>query len=403
MVFGAKLLDSFVNTLLDNIPGGQLGDIAKGGPITINLGQGIAITLTTVDAVFAPEDNINLKLEAGLKFPFAIDASIPFLSVDIGLDNIQAASTRIDGLNVVGGGTSDLKLGSGVKVHDSDALADRVAAIAAAFFGGKELPGNLVFSGATLGPSGQDAITAFSGVALPLSLNRIAAPFLSGVDRNIDVIAIMERFGLKLGNVNVRTSAGRSMDAGVSASINNIFPLSASVPYLALNVGLDDVDVATTSVADTKITPAAQNLDLKAKLTFPSSKQIQDKVASFASTLLKNGYGSTSESIAASGIVFGVSGQDSITALSKARILIPSKTLITQKNVEVLLRQVGIDPADLTIDGLVKRLDVRGVNLDASVEGKVRVDAAVGLKGLSLSATADLGFAGLTATIDSNK
>ncbi|KAI8850188.1 hypothetical protein BC829DRAFT_390044 [Chytridium lagenaria] len=281
--FATKFIDTLLRISLEV----NSEDIAKGGPITIDLGQGIAVTLNTAN------DNINLRVEAGLKFPFAIDASIPFLTVDIGLDD----------------------------------------------------------------------------------------PFLKGVDRNIDVIAILERFGLKIGNVNVRTG------------INNIFPLAAG----------HEVDIATASVLDTKIAPAAQNLDVKAKIAFPSSKQIQDKVAAFASKLLKDGYGSTSESIAASGIVFGVSKEDSITALSKARVLLPSKSLITEKNVEVLLGLIGLKAGDLTLDGLLKRLDVRGVNLDASMEGKVRVDAAVGLKGLNLAATADLGFAGLTATLDSTR
>ncbi|KAI8847463.1 hypothetical protein BC829DRAFT_396310, partial [Chytridium lagenaria] len=242
-----EFVTKFIDTLLANIPGGQLGDIAKGGPITIDLGQGIAVTLNTVSAAFAANDNINLRVEA-------------------------------------------------------------------------------------------DAITAFSGASIPLSLNRLAEPFLKGVDRNIDVIAILER-----------TVEDALLTLGCRQGINNIFPLAADVPYLALNVGLDEVDIA------------------RLQLRSPSSKQIQDKVAAFASKLLKDGYGSTVK-------------EDSITALSKARVLLPSKSLITEKNVEVF--------GDLTLDGLLKRLDVRG--------GKVRVDAAVGLK-------ADLGFAGLTATLDSTR
>ncbi|KAJ3106297.1 hypothetical protein HDU96_008274 [Phlyctochytrium bullatum] len=396
-------LNQLVDQFLANIPAGQLGDIGKGGPITVNLGQGIEIVLNNLDAKLAANDNINIRLDAGLKFPFSVQATVPYFTVELDLDEVKAIGTRVQGINVKGGSVSQLNLGAGLSVFDSDPLADRVAAIASAFFGSKDLPGNLRLVGVTIGVSAEDSITALSDVAIDLALNRLAAPFLKGIDTNIDVFALLERFGFQLGNINAKTSPGRSIDAGVSAKINNIFPLSAEVPYLGLAIGLDDVDVATTSIADVKITPSAQNLNLNTKLTFPSSPQIQSKVGNFASTLLKNGWGSTSEAIAASGIVFGVSKDDSITALSKARILLPSKTLLTQKNAEALLKMIGLSSGDLTVDGLLKRLDVRGVNLDASQQGKVRADASIGLKGLALSASADIGFAGLTATLDSNR
>jgi hypothetical protein len=409
-------IDTFKNAL-NGIPGGQLGGILNGGnnnnnnnnnnngsisgPITIQLGQNISVSLTRAEVGFASGAKVNAKLTAALNFPFALDANVPFVAVELGLDDVKALSTEVTGVNVVGGGSSSLVLDSGTQIHDSDSLATSVANMADAFFANAAtIPGNLRISGAKLGVSNSDAISAFSGVAIPIPANMLLQPFISGVNRTIDPVALLNRFGFSLSDIGVQTVPGRSIQATVGAGFNDFFPLAVQLPYVALSAGLDNVGVVNVGVRDIQLQPGANAMKLNANAQFPSSDAIKDKVAAFTDSLSKGGFGSTNEDFAVSGLVFGVSSSDSIKALSKMRIKLPSRTLLTESNFNLILTLVGLKPSDLNLEELVKRLDIQKAHLDGAQAGKLRVDAIVGVKGLKLKADVNLGFAGAGALLD---
>ncbi|KAJ3411177.1 hypothetical protein HDV05_002643 [Chytridiales sp. JEL 0842] len=400
----AKVAIETFQNILNGIPGGQLEGIVNGnstGPITLQLGQNITVTLNKADIAFASGARVNAALEAGLHFPFAVDANVPFVAIQLGLDDVQALAAQVNGINIVGGGVSSLALTSGIQVQDSDPLADAVARMADAFFSNAPtIPGNLRLSGAQLGASSSDAITAFSGVAIPIPANMLLQPFLTGLNRTIDPVALLKRFGVTLKDIGASTAAGRSIDANVGVGFNDFFPFSIQLPYVSLAGGLDDVDILGVGVRDLQLQPGANDLRLNAAVNFPSSVTIQDKVAAFAAALSTGGFGNTVEDFSVSGITLGVSASDSIKALSKMRVKLPSKSLLTEANFNALLAVFGLTPGDLTLDELMKRLDVRKVNLDGSQAGKLRADAVVGLKGLKLNANIHLGYAGAAANLD---
>ncbi|KAJ3190634.1 hypothetical protein HK101_008517 [Irineochytrium annulatum] len=414
----AKYVQSLVTNFINDIPGGQLGSLGNtNGPISINLGQNISVILNNLDAQFQPADLITVAIGAGLDFPFPVEASLPYMSFAIQLDDVPAIGGDVTGFNVVGGATSALKLGSNIQVHDTDNLANKVAAIASAFFGNQPLPGNVIISNLAFGMSEQDAIKDFSEASIPISLSYITGPFLTGLNKSIDVVDLikrfvflldpkiliiivrMRRFQIKLNNVAVQSQPGRQLSANVGASFNDAFPLAVSLPFIGLGVGLDAVDMASATVSGLALTPGSNTLKLGSLISIPSSSSAQDKVAAFVANLVNNGLGHTSESIAASGISLGYSATDNIQALSKARILVPSATVLNTEVVNAVLAMLGLSSSQLTVEGLINLLVVKGLNVDASQAGKIHLDAAAGLA-LNLSASANFGYVGLDALLD---
>ncbi|KAJ3331150.1 hypothetical protein HDU76_003972 [Blyttiomyces sp. JEL0837] len=399
----ANYVNSTFNDILNGIPSGQLNGLVSGnasGPVTINLGKNTSITLNLLDASFGAKQTVNAKVQAGLVFPYSVDANIPFVTVDIGLDDVPGVSTQVTGFNVVGGGTSALSLGSSLQVKDSDSLADKIAAIADAFFASKPLPGSVNIYGATLGLSSSDSIQAFSEVAFPISLDRLVEPFISGVNRTIDVIGLINRFGFSFGGLTFDTPPGKAVSFGGKAGFKSQFPLAVNLPYLSLGAGLDTTNIVNLGVNNFALVPGTNNITLDGKAQFPSSPEIQTTVAKFIAEIIKGGWGSTTESVALSGIVLGASEADSIKALSKARILLPTNKLLTKTNANEILKLIGLSLDDLTFDGIKNRTVIKYCDLDSTQPGKIHFNCAVGLSGFNFTMNGGLGYLDTSLLLD---
>ncbi|KAJ3067768.1 hypothetical protein HK102_007342, partial [Quaeritorhiza haematococci] len=342
----ASYASQFVNDVLNSIPrnllSGVLGRNETTGGITIPLARGLSVSLNHADIKFQPQSTIDAGIAAGLVFPFRISASVPFMGVEVALDETPAMRTEVSGLNIAGAGTNALSLGSRVVVRDSDPLADKIATIANAFFESKPFPGTLRFSGAVLGTSPSDTINALSLVNVPLNLNRLLEPVTSGLNRTVDPLALLTQFGFNLNNVAIKTAPERSILAQIGASFNLPFPISLQMGYAATSAGLDTIDVVDAHLGGISLVAGANTLtSLTTRLAFPSSPQIQDRVASFVSEFLSKGLGNTGGFFAASNLRFGYSATDYIRCLSKARLGIPTSAVLNNKTVSTLLGQIG--------------------------------------------------------------
>ncbi|KAJ3192570.1 hypothetical protein HK101_006309 [Irineochytrium annulatum] len=392
---------SALNNFLAGIPNGAITKTGAG--ISIALGQNLGVSVSDAAVSFQPQSVINTGVKGGLQFPLAISAQVPFLGINLGLDDVSAFQTSVTGVNVKGQGGSDLDIQVGIAVSDTDALADKVAALASAFFNNVKFPGSIVIAGVAIGASNTDTIGAFSKISIPIALDSIMTPLLGNSSRNIDVLGLLTTFGFGLNSIDVNSYKAKEMMANIGANFeyvlfvrlafissnlfhSNSFPVSLTLPYLDTNFGIDQTDVMNVGFTSPfVIAKGSQGTTLGVGLNFPSSPTIQSAINSFAQDLYTEGWGNTPQVFAISGLQLGYSSTDYIKAFSKARIGLPSSSLLSLNTTNYILKQLGFNDGVAAFNNatsMLDRLQIQGANLDLSTPDVVSINASSLITGI---------------------
>ncbi|KAJ3080529.1 hypothetical protein HK102_002987 [Quaeritorhiza haematococci] len=421
------LIDTFIST----IPRDALQkstDGTNGLEIRLNTnGMGLTIRQAKVD--FQPQSVIMADVEAVISVPgLRVSADVPYVGLEVGLDGTPGMGIQVTGFRVVGASSNALSLRTVIQVKDSEDLADRIAAIADAFLRKKALPGDLRISGLTLGAgtagsgsSEVDTIKAFSKIEVPMGLNRVAAPFVGNLTVGVDAVKLLKEFGFRLGDVGIKGLPQRSLMARIGASFRNSFPVSMNLPFAGTNLGLNDSTLLSANVGGLSFSTGANSLILDALCKFPpfpndpssSLEETKSKIAAFVASVMKNGFGRTTEVLTVTGLRFGYSDRDYIRAFSKARIGIPSSALLTQALVDFLLEQIGliegpgngngtntlISSSGFNIPELLSRLQIQSAEVDGTHPGKLVINPRVSIVRMPLRVTLDLPYVGATFLI----
>ncbi|KAJ3217586.1 hypothetical protein HDU67_007658 [Dinochytrium kinnereticum] len=400
----AKFLDSGLTSILSGLGGNVFSKTPNGG-IRLNLGKDLGVTLNDCRVAFDPSSVIRAGIAGGLDFPLSIQAKVPFVGIGLGFDDTYAFDTSVTGINVAGKGQSDLKLDARIGVMDSDPLANKIAAVADAFFENDKFPGNLVFTGLRLGASQSDVIGAFSKAAIPVSLDRLASGLFGNVSRSIDILGLLKEFGFGLEGIDVSLPEAQTMRASLGVKFGyvvyfltclffltkntlyanrNSMPFTVELPYLSTSLGLDYTNVADINFNKPFILAKGnQTTEMDINLGFPSSPSIQGAVKSFSENLYRLGWGKTTEKIALASFKLGHSSTDYIRAFSKARIGLSSASVLSLETVNFIMQQLGFPNGVGDFNdskAVLDRIDIKGATLDLSNAGVVRVDCKALLK-----------------------
>ncbi|KAI8928450.1 hypothetical protein BC831DRAFT_548409 [Entophlyctis helioformis] len=396
-------VSSFVNA---NTIGGLLGGgAAPAGNATasgLNLAQ--LFSLQGVDVQINPAPRIDAAVKAGVMLPLPVTIDLPFVKIGAKVDDVDAFALAVQTRLVGARGPNNATIGANLFVSDTDALADKVATIVGGLLKGTPVT-NTIFAGApVLGATNkpEDVIDTFSLIGLPFSVTDIAGLVGGAAGGNSSILSVIAP---KLAGAAVAAKAGRSLEAKINLDATNPFPVSVKgLNHIGAFAGLDDViPVFVLGVSGVELVGAARNnLAINANLQFPPSEKAQAKVTTFVNTILKNGLGTTSELITATGITFGANRETALKFLSKAVVGLPS-SLVFNNNLLALIAPPAAPAGNTTVPAPAAGLgDLVGLEkADITLRENAVISAAVAatLK-LKLPVSLDIPFVGLGAQID---
>ena len=316
--FGESSLES--NVLLSKIPfeiTSTLKSYFSSDSSSVSLSKDVKTALEYANVRILPADTIGFTASTSIISQFTFDIEFPYLSVVPGIDGVDFGFINSN-LSIQ---SEKLSVGGEIQIFDTDQLADCVDQLYQSFETGKVTPATLGASKLVFGYSLTDSIQLFSKISLEHKVDDISGPEPQSLSSSMPSI--------KLNNVSITGLPNRAVlvDSQIEF-INNYTVTVSGLGYFASSIGLDEVSIVDISSSGAEISHGSNQLNAYLKAFFPSSPDIQNKVASFGSNLWNN-YGNTSEKISCNRILFGVDEQDYIRAFSKIKILVDSSKLFS--------------------------------------------------------------------------
>ncbi|TPX55816.1 hypothetical protein PhCBS80983_g05003 [Powellomyces hirtus] len=398
----AEYVTHFLDSFLAGVPAGAIQSGITDG-VQIRFSPNASLAVTHLGVEFQPANLIACAVDGSLQFPFDLSASLPFLDVAIGLDEVPVVQVGITGLDIAGG-DNILKLGTNVILRDGEAVQNKVAAVAKAIFQtDAQLPGEISISGLRLGVSSADSIDAFSEMVFSLSLDKIVGPFIKsppptqGPPDSIPPIVS----GMKLDRIGIRAAEGRTLAIDVSADFQSNLPITLKgLGYVSVNAGVDAVDLMTVNIPGILLQKGDNSMDMRLNIAFLQSGTVQNEIAKFLGNAYTLGWGNTPEAFALANLRFGYSQDDHISTLSKARIGFSSAKVLSATNVDYILSLIGMSRADFTTATLFPRIDIQGAQIRFDNRDRFEIVGRAALQGFAVDAS--IAFPYLAARIGLN-
>jgi hypothetical protein len=401
LITGQLNLNGIIDSILTNVGNSNNLITAGQGSISINIPNLAQIVIEQLGINFLPGKMIEAKIVSTITLSFTLTMNIGFASVGIFLDDLSAFEIRIASASQ----GQVVSIASSIKINDSDELADKLGGLAKNFFDNTPLTGNLAIREPYIGASNKDVIRAFSLISLELSLEKLVTPLIKNLPKSIDPITLIDQIGFKLNALGIETASQHKMLANVQASFNNNFPVTINIGFVELSMGLDLVNFVDASLSNLSIGSGANNgLSISSSLEFqPSNDQVQDKIASFANSLQQNGLGKTNELFSVSGIKIGPSPDDFIKSFEKIVVGIPSSLILNQIVVEKLLGMAGLSLNDLTVEGMLNRLNIGNIAVNMDPNGQeLAIKGSVGISNISLPINVNMGILELSVALNAS-
>lgn len=349
------------------------------GMLTISGPFGTSATLNDLALEFQPANVIGANVGASVVLPFPVDINIPYFSGAADLDDFSAGSFS-SGIKA-SGATPSVQLNNLLTINDSDSLADKVAEITSAVLAGNDASGTVTGGRLCFGVSDSDNVKLFSKVGLVLGINKLIAP-LKGMlgSSTVDPLVLIKQLGLKLGGLNIEAKPGKTISASAETGFTNPFKLSVKgLNYITASTGLNGneiVHIQSPGLTGTAISSGSNNLKLDVDMVFQSSEEAKKAAADFANELSKK-FGETEASFTASRMMFGYNHDNSFKFLSRAVLKVPSKSILNQKNLDLVIGGAGglnattilslIEPKSLDVEFTQSKLINTDIKADLTV------------------------------------
>ncbi|KAI9095606.1 hypothetical protein DFS34DRAFT_184515 [Phlyctochytrium arcticum] len=359
------------------------------------------IMLNKLDVAFNEDQSLSLSISLGLGLPFPLMLDIPYVHINGAFDKTPAMDGTITGLKTIGGanGVSTLDVTLRVAFSQDEAVAIKFGELVDAITNGGHMEGYLVASGIVFGYSAESNVKAIAGLPLPIPMDTVIKTVGRVLNGKLGGAAMIAGVGMKVGNFLVETKPGQKLDAGVTASFSNMFPITIrGLNHLGLSFAIDPAlgsaapDILQTTVQGlSNISPGANAVNVLASSYFPPSDAAQDIVKNFFGDVIANPAGMTQRLVVAK-LTLGVSEANAIKIFSKARFSFAAKDLLAGTDIlNAAGRLIGIDlskgPA-----GLLSMIELSRAIVDLGKPGKIISDVDIGLRNLSISADVNMGY-----------
>ncbi|KAF9134776.1 hypothetical protein BGW39_005863 [Mortierella sp. 14UC] len=305
------------------------------GPSIMTYIQGLAVST-------APGHTLLIKPQISLPLPFALDLSIPYLSLDVNLDGNVLGQLFIADLIGSGSGNVAVSVGIGMVFRVPDpSIPPTVAKIVNGITSGSSVDVTAGISNLAIGVSPSDAINTLNNLNL-------AVPISSVITGRIDVDSIIQKviamtsvsiapnaISLKVGTLAEMTIHEAAIavlpNNLVTASINlDMFlglPVVANIGYFGLQLSLDGSNLAGVALSSgLNYQGGKVQMQANTAISVGTGPSIAGKVADLVNAVIA--HQAVHSSVGVAGIVIGHSSDDIIDALSQVSVSFPLGGLI---------------------------------------------------------------------------
>ncbi|GJJ71345.1 hypothetical protein EMPS_03695 [Entomortierella parvispora] len=367
--------------------------------VSIKVGSVADLTIHEANIDVLPSNMVTVGINLDVFLGLPIVADIGYFGVQLQLDAAQLAAVSMDsGINYAGG-TVDMNVDVAIAVGTGTAISGNVAQLVNAVIAHQTVNSTLGISGIVIGQSSTDLIDALSAIAVQLPLGGLlgstAIPSLPSGFLN----STISQLGLTVSDLSLATIPNAGLSIGARAAFSNPFPISINVPYIGISGGLDNVDLLTIGVENLAALPGANSLQAEIDLNFNNAAAAQTKVATFLGELLGGQLGNTPEALTAHNLRIGASPTDYFDLLSQIDISIPSKEILTQANVNLLISKLGVNVTQVA-DNLLSNLQIGAISADLTKAPVMELGASVSVSNFSLPISVNIGYFGVDIALD---
>ncbi|KAF9903542.1 hypothetical protein EC991_003747 [Linnemannia zychae] len=280
----------------------------------------------------APGHTLLLQPKIQLPFPFLLDLSIPYLALDVSLnDNLLGQLFLSD---LVGAGTGQISVSVGIGLVFREPNPSVLATVAQLLDGFSTGASHSISAGVAnlaIGVSPSDAITTLNALSVDAPLSSIITGSLgSGNQLQTNITVSQNTLSIKIGSLVELTILGASITVLpnnlITAALNlEAFlgvPIAANIGYFGIQAQLDGTQLAGLEV-NTGLNFAGGRVQMDAgiALNVGTGSVISGKVATLVNAIITKQ--AVTSSIGLSGIVIGDSSNDVISAFSGLSFQLP--------------------------------------------------------------------------------
>ncbi|KAG9067276.1 hypothetical protein KI688_012058 [Linnemannia hyalina] len=303
-------------------------DLSKLGGSGTSLSQYIqSLAIST-----APGHTLLLQPKIELPFPFLLDLNIPYLALDVDLNDNLLGQLFLT--NLVGSGQGKIAVSAGIGLVFREPNPSVPATVAQLLDGISTGAPNDITVGVgnlAIGVSPSDAINTLSDLSASGPISSIITGSLSGgssLQTNITVvqntisIKVGSLFELAIHGASINVLPSNMITAAVNLEVFLGLPVVANIGYFGIQVQLDGAQLAGLEM-NTGLNYAGGRVQMDAGITLNvgTGPTISTKVATLVNAIIAKQ--AVTSSIGISGIVIGDSSNDIIDALSGVSAQLP--------------------------------------------------------------------------------
>lgn len=209
------------------------------------------------------------------------------------------------------------------------------------------------------------------------------------------------QLGLSVTDLSLATIPGAGLQIGAKASFANPIPVTVTVPFIGISGGLDKVDIVDVGLNNLALLPGPNSLQAGINLNFHNAADAQAKVATFVGEILGGKLGATPEALTVHNLRIGASPTDYFDLLSQIDIAIPSKDLLNQANVDLIVGKLGLNSTEL-LNNVFNNLKIGGISADLTKAPVIDLGVSVSVSNFSFSAAVNIGYVGIDIALDTH-
>ncbi|KAF9355771.1 hypothetical protein BGX26_006171, partial [Mortierella sp. AD094] len=341
----------------------DISNLAASGPSLLTYLKSLVIST-------APGHTLLIEPKIQLPLPFELDLNIPYLALDINLDNSLLGELFLANLVGTGSGQVDISVGVGIVFREpAPEIPPTVAKIVSGLTTGSSLDILAGVSNLAIGVSPADAINTLNNLnlAVPISsvikgsistgnlLQDIMAETSVTVASNAIAVKIGALASLTIHEASINVLPNNLVTANINLDMFLGLPIVANIGYFGVQLSLDGATLAGVALTS-GLNYAGGTVQMEAgvAISVGTGPEISGKVASLVNAIIA--HQTISSSLGVSGIVIGQSPSDLINALSAVSVSVPLGGLLGGGAPSLpagflnnLIAQLGLSVTDLSL------------------------------------------------------
>ncbi|KAF9350917.1 hypothetical protein BGX34_000910 [Mortierella sp. NVP85] len=368
--------------------------------VTVKIGSLAQLTIHEAAIAVLPNNLVSIGINLDMFLGVPVAANIGYFGLQVSLDGSHLAGIGLTSGLQYNGGTVQSKVDIALSVGTGKDIASKVAALVNAIIAKQSISSTVGIGGIVLGHSSDDLINALSQISVNINLGSLLGGSAPSLPPGF-LDSILAQLGLSLTEFSLSTIPNAGLQAGAKASFSNPIPISLSVPFIGISGGLDRVDVVDVGLANLAMAPGPNALQAQVNLNFNNGENAQTKVATFVGEILGGQLGNTPEDLTVHNLRIGASPSDYFDLLSQIDIAIPSKAVLNQANVDLIMAKLGLNGTGMA-DNLLKNLKIGAISADLNKAPVMELGTSLTVSNFSLNAAVNIGYFGIDLALDSH-